>query len=243
MPQRSKTPRRPHDPVYRRIFTNPRMIEEVLYNGEEPWTAPLALDELIEPVEGMKRPRFEYVVLDASHFSADRLRPVEDVVSGVFLMEQVESLAELESVVEDLEGLVGDRELEQDIALLVSNVLAKSARKGEKAPRLRTLQEVRNMLAERVAKWPLGRYAGIARKELGSYRIVQDTHFSLGGASGGTGVAGTANAVETHVFLETSEDDGFARRLVDMGEQTCFLHALCRTDLRARLRLSVGRRG
>jgi hypothetical protein len=30
MVKRSKTPRRPHDPVYRRIFTNPRMIEEVL---------------------------------------------------------------------------------------------------------------------------------------------------------------------------------------------------------------------
>jgi hypothetical protein len=87
----------------------------------------------------------------------------------------------------------------------------------------------------------LGRYAGIAGKDLRAYRIVQDTHFSRGGASGGTGVAGTADAVETHVYLETSEDDGFARQLVDMGEQTCFLHALCRTDLRARLRLS-GRR-
>lgn len=61
----------------------------VLYNGEEPWTAPLALADLIQPVEGLARPSFEYIVLDASHYPADDLRPVEDVVSGVFLMEQV----------------------------------------------------------------------------------------------------------------------------------------------------------
>lgn len=83
----------------------------------------------------------------------------------------------------------------------------------------------------------LGRYAEIARKELASYRVVQDTHFSLGGA----GTMGAADAVETHVYLETSEDDVFARRLLDMGEQTCFLHALCRTDLAARLRLDQPR--
>ena len=76
----------------------------------------------------------------------------------------------------------------------------------------------------------LGRYAGIAGKRLASYRVVQDTHFSLGGA-------GLAAAVETHVFLETSADDGFARRLLDMGEQTCFLHALCRTDLAVEVRV------
>ena len=76
----------------------------------------------------------------------------------------------------------------------------------------------------------LGRYAGIVGKELASCRVVQDTRFSLGGA-------GLAAAVETHVFLETSADDGFARRLLDMGEQTCFLHALCRTDLAVKVRV------
>jgi hypothetical protein len=33
------------------------------------------------------------------------------------------------------------------------------------------------------------------------------------------------------VHLETPEDDDFARAVVDMGEQTCFLHALCRAGL------------
>ncbi len=82
-----------------------------------------------------------------------------------------------------------------------------------------------------------GRYAAITRKQLDRYRISQDTHFSSGGASGGTGQAGAADPVDTHVYLDTQEDDGFARTLLDMGEQTCFLHALCRTDLKPRLQV------
>jgi organic hydroperoxide reductase OsmC/OhrA len=84
----------------------------------------------------------------------------------------------------------------------------------------------------------LGRYAKIAKKDLSAYRVVQDIHFSLGGVSGGTGEAGTADPVETHVFLESAEDEEFARMALDMGEQTCFLHAFCRTDLKAKVRVA-----
>jgi organic hydroperoxide reductase OsmC/OhrA len=83
----------------------------------------------------------------------------------------------------------------------------------------------------------LGRYAKITRRQLDDYRVVQDMHFSLGGASGGTGREGAADAVETHVHLRTPEDAAFARKVLDMGEQTCFLHALCRTDLETRIRI------
>ena len=69
----------------------------------------------------------------------------------------------------------------------------------------------------------LGRYAAITKKPLDGYSVVQDTHFSTRGES--------ADPVETHVFLDTPEDADTARRMLDMSEQTCFLHALCRTDL------------
>ena len=84
----------------------------------------------------------------------------------------------------------------------------------------------------------LGRYAKILKKELQEYRIIQDTHFSLGGASGGTGKPGEAAPVETHVYLRDGEDDEFAQTVLDMGEQTCFLHAFCRTDLKAKVRVT-----
>ena len=83
----------------------------------------------------------------------------------------------------------------------------------------------------------LGRYAKIVKKQLDEYKVIQDTHFSLGGASGGTGSPGVADAVETHTYLDTPEGDEFARKALDMGEQTCFLHAFCRTDLKTKIKV------
>ncbi len=125
-----------------------------MYNGEDPWTAPRSLAELIQPVTGLSRPEFEYVVLDASHYPVEELRPVENVVSGVFLMEQAESLEELEDLLDELEEILDDSELEEDIALLVSSVAAKLTRTGEKVPAMRTFEEVKNMLLERAERWP-----------------------------------------------------------------------------------------
>ena len=83
-----------------------------------------------------------------------------------------------------------------------------------------------------------GRYAKIVGMPLSDYRIVQDFHLSLGGASGGTGEAGSALPLETHCYLASGEDDEYARACLDMAEQTCFLHAFCRTDLKARVKVT-----
>ncbi len=68
---------------------------------------------------------------------------------------------------------------------------------------------------------------------------MQDIHFSPGGASGGTGQPGSADPVETHVYLDSSEGIESAQTILDMSEQTCFLHAFCRTDLKAKMRVSA----
>jgi len=83
-----------------------------------------------------------------------------------------------------------------------------------------------------------GRMASMEKLDLPRYSIVQDTHFSLGGASGGTGKAGEADPVETHVHLQTGENDDVARDMLDMSERTCFLHAFCRTDLKTKLKVT-----
>ena len=82
-----------------------------------------------------------------------------------------------------------------------------------------------------------GRFVSMLNLDLPDYRIVQDTHFSLGGASGGTGKAGEADPIETHVYLETTESDATAQEMLDISEQTCFLHAFCRTDLKTKLKI------
>lgn len=82
-----------------------------------------------------------------------------------------------------------------------------------------------------------GRFVSMLKLDLPDYRIVQDTHFSLGGASGGTGKAGEADPIETHVYLESSEPDETAQEMLDISEKTCFLHAFCKTDLKTKLRV------
>ena len=82
-----------------------------------------------------------------------------------------------------------------------------------------------------------GRFVKMLNLDLSDYRIVQDSHFSLGGASGGTGKAGTADPLETHVYLQTTESDDVAREMLDISEQTCFLHAFCKTDLKTKLKV------
>lgn len=84
----------------------------------------------------------------------------------------------------------------------------------------------------------MGRFSHMAKLPLEGYRIIQDTHFSLGGASGKTGKAGEAMPVETHVFLDTGTDDATAQQILGVGERTCFLHAFCRDDVKAKVRSS-----
>jgi hypothetical protein len=66
-----------------------------------------------------------------------------------------------------------------------------------------------------------GRFAKIVGKQLDGYRIVQDAHVA----------AGYVAPIETHVYLDTPEREAFAREVLDVGERTCFLHALCRAAI------------
>lgn len=83
----------------------------------------------------------------------------------------------------------------------------------------------------------LGRFAHIAKQKLASYEIVQDTGFSLPSVSGKTEMPSSAEPVRTHVYITSQESNEGMRHLVDMGEQTCFLHAACRTPLRTNIKI------
>jgi len=76
-----------------------------------------------------------------------------------------------------------------------------------------------------------GRFAKIVGKRLDGYRIVQDARVA----------SGESHPVETHVYLDTPEDEYFAREVLDMGERTCFLHALCRSEVETRVTVTTSR--
>jgi|GEM_PF-88357 len=82
----------------------------------------------------------------------------------------------------------------------------------------------------------IGRYSHMAKLPLNAYGVVQDMHFTLGGASAGTGRGGTGDPAETHVFMQTGTDDDTAREIIRVAEQTCFLHALCRDPAKIKVR-------
>jgi organic hydroperoxide reductase OsmC/OhrA len=68
----------------------------------------------------------------------------------------------------------------------------------------------------------IGRYAHIVKQDLKGYSISQDTIYKVGADSA------EAHPVDTHTFLQTSEDDEAAQRTLYMSERTCFLHAAMR---------------
>lgn len=51
-------------------------------------------------------------------------------------------------------------------------------------------------------------------------------------------MAEEADPAETHVTLETSESDETAQETLDISGQTCFLHALCRTDRKRKIKVA-----
>lgn len=74
----------------------------------------------------------------------------------------------------------------------------------------------------------MGRYASVVDRPLPAYRVVQDTRFTPGEVEG---EPGRATPVDSHVFLETPEGDAFGREVLDMSEQSCYLHAICRSSV------------
>jgi len=88
----------------------------------------------------------------------------------------------------------------------------------------------------------LGRYAQIMRWRLDSCAIVQDNDYPSMGRLADGNVRGSAIPFETHVFVRSGRSDDDARRLVAVGERTCFLHAAMRGAFPGRVRAELNGR-
>jgi hypothetical protein len=67
---------------------------------------------------------------------------------------------------------------------------------------------------------------------------VQDTSFSPPAAINDEETPPSSAAVTTDVFVADDENSDAAGTLLNMGEQTCYLHAACRSALKTRIRPS-----
>ena len=81
----------------------------------------------------------------------------------------------------------------------------------------------------------LGRYAEVAKRPLDRYQVVQDTSFSLPHALSAKEVSASSRAVDTQVFIRSQASVEKTQTMLQMGEQTCYLHAACRTAIKTRI--------
>lgn len=81
----------------------------------------------------------------------------------------------------------------------------------------------------------VGRYAQVAKQALDNYQIIQDTSFSLPQAMSTRERRTSSRAVDTQLFIRTQEPVENMQTLLRMAEQTCYLHAACRSAIKTRI--------
>ena len=150
----------------------PPVLPVVLYNGIEPWTAAREMRELIGPAGlwlAPYQPAQGYLLLDLHRVGDDDL-PTHNLLREVAALEQSRSNADLLRVWEALQVWMRDPragELQRASVDWIRQMAERLAPAGAVMAPLRTWEEVRMTLVERVAEWPKqwlreGREQGLA---------------------------------------------------------------------------------
>ena len=164
----------------------PEVLPVVLYNGESAWRAARDVGELIAPAGpelAPYRPAQRYIVVDERHRGEDDVPGGGNLMTAVVKLERCRSLAELLRVTVALqEWLTGaDEGLRRAFADWVRRLTERLAPEGAPLPLMRTLEEVRMTLEERVAEWPKqwfregveqGREQGLAQQRALLFRLA-----------------------------------------------------------------------
>ncbi len=136
----------------------PPVVPVVLYNGEAKWNAPLDMQELVTPVEGIRafRPTCRYLLLDEQRIALEQPESMRNLVAAVFRLEQSRTPAEVKQVVERLIVWLSEPEqssLQRAFVSWIRQALLKARLGGAEVPEVSELSEVRDMLEQRVIEW------------------------------------------------------------------------------------------
>jgi len=80
-----------------------------------------------------------------------------------------------------------------------------------------------------------GRYIEHRRYKVRGIRVVQTMTFRRSGRAEDFTLRGGMSPVDTHVFLNADEPDEVMQTLLEIAENTCYLHAALRSTLPARV--------
>lgn len=137
----------------------PPVLPVVLYNGTPRWRAATDLSELIHPgPESLRlfRPALRYLLLDEGAWE-DRDLPASNLVAAIFRLENSRTPEAMQKVVGLLVDWLTDPEQEPLRRSLTEwlrrVVLPRRVPEGTIFPEIHSLQEMHNMLAERVKEW------------------------------------------------------------------------------------------
>ena len=137
----------------------PPVLPVVLYNGAQPWRAAREMGELIAavgPELARYQPAQRYHVVDERHLAENAL-PSDNLVTSLVDLERSGSAPDLARVVEALQAKLRDPhdlELRRVFLDWVRQLAARLAPTGGELPAVRTLEELKMTLVERVAEWP-----------------------------------------------------------------------------------------
>lgn len=137
----------------------PPIFPIVLYNGSEPWTAPQQLSDLIESYPKSLhayRPDQRYFLLEENHIKESELKEAEGTVAEIIRLESSPEPQVVREIVGRLAKQLKNKEhdsLRRAITVWINRIVLKKMGSEESIPEMTDLQEIDNMLAERVEQW------------------------------------------------------------------------------------------
>lgn len=137
----------------------PPIFPLVLYNGEAPWSAALAVEDLIEAMPASLapyQPRFRYFLLDEGRLAENQLNQPDNSVAGLIQIERSDDLEQISLALARLTQKLAGPEylsLRQTFSAWIRHLVSRRYLPGEKLPEVPDLPEMKQMIEERMERW------------------------------------------------------------------------------------------
>jgi len=138
----------------------PPVLPVVIYNGSDPWTAKTDLADMLDPSLPPQlrhwQPQMRYLLLEERRYREADLEGLPNAAAALFRLEDARAPENIQRVVGCLiEWLAGPENagLRRAFVVWLKRVLLPARLPGIEIPNLNELQEINDMLAERVMTW------------------------------------------------------------------------------------------
>jgi hypothetical protein len=134
----------------------PAILPIVLYNGDDPWTAPVALRGLLTPsIPAVDRhqPDFAYLFLDENRLPVRGRSYLHNVMAGIAALEQNPSLERQQEILANFAAYLDeDPELSQVVRQWVSEILLDDGRRRRSPRTPETFRELNTMILTKLKR-------------------------------------------------------------------------------------------